>query len=566
MSIGTPIPVPKLNAADLLLRGLFHDRLIPPLSSVGLGPAIADIFSFAKNDIKDVNGRKVPRIFSRCSRHSVPKQKLARRFLAIPNPRNQIHLAIEIEENWDDLLSLCRKSAVSLTTPSLIGKRAIQGAIDRRSEASERAKRSVGLRYVLHADIARFYPSIYTHSIPWAIHGKATARADKANALFGNRLDQWIRATQDKQTGGIPVGPDSSFLLAEVLASAIDHELSKVLDEDLKGTRFIDDYHLYFPARANAERALAGLHRIAGEFELEINGLKTQIEELPESIDPGWKTQLRVITVSEGDHATSLKALFDRAAELARDFPRDNVFTYLVKKVETAVGKVTLQDSEWEALDALLLRAAVAEPGALPTILRIFEHHSRNPEDVDKALESICLYHASLQQAGEVAWALWTAKRLGVALSTEVANAVETVDDDIVALVALELHASDLLPTPVDQFSLWAGYMTQEQLYSDHWLLAYEAFEQGWLPSKDGKHYVGTDEYFQVLKKHSVKFYDTSADVEEPDSGYNDDDDNEDSDLDEEDDDESPDVEAMSPEDIEKLMEQFKPTPPTDKI
>ena len=96
------------------------------------------------------------------------------------------------------------------------------------------------------------------------------------------------------------------------------------------------------------------------------------------------------------------------------------------------------------------------------------------------------------------------------------------------------------------------------RLYSDHWLLAYEAFEQGWLPSKDGKHYVGTDEYFQILDKHSVKFYDTSADVEEPDSGYNDDDDNEDLDLEEEeddDDDDDSDVEAMSPEDIEKINE-----------
>lgn len=455
-----------------------------------------------------------------------------------------------------------------MTTPTAFGKRAVQGEIDRRSEASERAKRSVGQRYVLHADIARFYPSIYTHSIPWAIHGKATARADRTNTLYGNRLDLWVRETQDKQTGGIPVGPDTSFLLAEVVASAIDHELTDKLD-DLRGTRYIDDYHLYFPSRADAERALAELHRIAGLYELDINSFKTQIEELPESIDPFWKTQLRVITIYDDDHSTSLKALFDRAAELAHDFPEDNVFTYVVKKVETALGRLKLQEKEWADLDALLLRVAIAEPGALPTVLRIFENHSRTPNGLKTALENICLYHAGLQQASEVAWALWTAKRLHISLSDAVADAVETVDDDIVALVALELHENDLLPTPDDGFQLWSDYMTAEHLYSDHWLLAYEVLEQGWLPSRDGSDYVAADEYFQILRKHGVKFYDTSADVAEPDSGYNDDDDddNDSEHLDLEDDDEpSEEDSSMSPEEIEKLLKQFPQPPEAPKI
>jgi signal transduction histidine kinase len=446
-----PIPTQKLTASDLLVRGFFHDRIIPPLSSASLHPAITDLLAFAAQDFRDVNGRKTPTVASRSSRHSVPKQKLARRILAIPNPRNQALLALEVEANWDDLLKRCQLSDISLTTPTTIGKRSLQGEVDRRSEASERAKRSVGQRYVLHADIARFYASIYTHSIPWAIHGKSKARSDSKNALYGNRLDLLIRSTQDKQTGGIPVGPDTSFLLAEVIASTIDDQLRFSLG-DLKGTRYIDDYHLYFPSRANAERALAELHRIAGEFELEINGLKTQIEEMPEPIDPQWKTQLRIVTIYDHDHATSLKAIFDRAAELAREFPQDSVFTYLVKKLETAIDRIKLQEKEWEALDTLLLRAAVAEPGALPVILRLFEIHQRNPVGLKEALESICLHHASLHQASEVAWALWMAKRLNISLSSEVANAVETVDDDIVALVALELYSKGLIPEPQHGF------------------------------------------------------------------------------------------------------------------
>src|ERR1022692_4555816 len=118
---------------------------------------------------------------------------------------------------------------------------------------------------MLPADFSRFYNSIYTHSIPWAIHGKVNARADREYALYGNRLDLRVRDTQDQQTGGIPVGPDTSFLLAEVIASAIDTELVQSVGE-LKGTRYIDDYHLYFGSAADAESALAELHRIAGQL------------------------------------------------------------------------------------------------------------------------------------------------------------------------------------------------------------------------------------------------------------------------------------------------------------
>ena len=70
------------------------------------------------------------------------------------------------------------------------------------------------------------------------------------------------------------MGPDTSFLLAEVIASAIDTELVQSVGE-LKGTRYIDDYHLYFGSVADAEGALAELHRVAGQFQIDINDLKT---------------------------------------------------------------------------------------------------------------------------------------------------------------------------------------------------------------------------------------------------------------------------------------------------
>lgn len=150
--------------------------------------------------------------------------------------------------------------------------------------------------------------------------------------------------------------------------------------------------------------------------------------------------------MQRSDRATSLKAIFDLAAAFTVENPQDGVFAYLVKKVEAIAEHLQLTADDWKILDALLLRAIVGEPACMPTVLRSFEQSDRTPERAVDALSTICVIHAGLQQASEVAWALWTAKRLNVELPEEVADAVEVVDDDVVALVALHLNEIGLLP------------------------------------------------------------------------------------------------------------------------
>ncbi len=53
--------------------------------------------------------------------------------------------------------------------------------------------------------------------------------------------------------------------------------------------------------------------------------------------------------------------------------------------------------------------------------------------------------------------------------------------------------------------------MKATDLYSEHWLLAYEAYERGWLPSENGTDYVANDGLFSILHRHRVRFYDIMA-------------------------------------------------------
>src|SRR6185312_11663464 len=76
----------------------------------------------------------------------------------------------------------------------------------------KRVEIRAGRRFVVRADVTRFYQSIYTHSVSWALHGKETAKKKmKDKGLVGNVLDEVLRSGQDGQTIGIPTGPDTSF-------------------------------------------------------------------------------------------------------------------------------------------------------------------------------------------------------------------------------------------------------------------------------------------------------------------------------------------------------------------
>ena len=136
-------------------------------------------------------------------------------------------------------------------------------------------------RFIVATDISRFYHSIYTHSIPWAFHGRAAAKKDRntrSSNIFLNRADYILRCGQDGQTIGIPVGPDASRVFAEIVSTAIDLEFEKRNKiDDLTIVRHVDDVLIGVNSHADAEEALSRYREAIREFELDINENKTRI-------------------------------------------------------------------------------------------------------------------------------------------------------------------------------------------------------------------------------------------------------------------------------------------------
>jgi hypothetical protein len=489
---------------QLLERGYFPRELPPPLNTKQFAAFVVS----AQATIPP----RPRRAWTQCVDHNLGRPGGLRRRLGIPNPQAYFHLARAIESHWSALY-LHTRSALSCSRPipNRKGERALLPAVRYNNLPKIRARRRRGARYILTADITQFYQSLYTHSIPWAMHTKAVAKASRGN-LIGDTLDARFRDLRHGQTTGIPIGPDSSLLAAEVVLSAADKELAALLGS-VRGFRYSDDYELSFATLGAAEQALIFLEGVLADFELTVNHPKSTIDEVPIGLQPSWVTDLRTFPVEKGGTSGTLNdvvAFFSHALELARMSRNEGILKYATLRArEFEIGK-----SGWRTFEGLVLAAVSADPTVLPVALDLLNTQSSRVGTtisrlaVADVLEPMILRHAALRNGSEVAWAIWTGIELRVDFSSEVASAVASVEDDIVALVALDARRRGRFPTGLDT-SVWRRLVNDPKgLVGPHWLLTYESQRKGWLTS--GRVAVRADPFFSMLNRAQVGFYDAT--------------------------------------------------------
>ncbi|AEA43024.1 RNA-directed DNA polymerase [Fluviicola taffensis] len=159
-------------------------------------------------------------------------------------------------------------------------------------------------KYVLKSDIKNFYPSIYTHSIAWAIHTKEVIRKkgnrSNFNDYVGLILDKLFQYSNDGCTNGIAIGPAISDLIAEIILSAVDTECSKILTEkgiDFIGVRFKDDYRFLCQSKQDANLIIKTLQKQMSFFNLTLNESKSQVQELPEGLFREWTAEYQTYSL-----------------------------------------------------------------------------------------------------------------------------------------------------------------------------------------------------------------------------------------------------------------------------
>lgn len=504
---------------ELLQRGYFPQELPPPFHTTSLGKAIASQVSSLSHPFICNPQSKKPFV-SHLVKLNLARAGTLRRVLGIPNPINYIQLAHVISSEWQQLLQHINQSNISLSKPILTpGKtRAVKRFKDFGDLLEIRAVNRANCRYALITDINAFYPSIYTHSIPWAIHTKAVAKTQRRyEQLLGNKIDTLIRNAQDQQTKGIPIGPDTSLIVAEAILAVVDQELEKQLKQlPIRGFRYVDDYELCFWSLADAEAALFLLQESLTQFELQLNPNKTKIIELPYRVEPKWVSELRGFEFRPGTKAqhTDIIHFFDCAFDLWKYNREEAVLKYAVSRSKS----IAVPAENWSLYESFLLQCSVAEAGTLPVTIELLKRYSGSGYNLNKdlireAFARIAELHAPRGHGSEVASIIWGSLVLQLPIDDQTANLIGAMNDSVVALLTLDAQAKGLVSKTVN-FNLWSQCMTSDELCGPNWLLCYQAYENRWLPSTDGRDYINQDPVFSFFRTHKVQFYDVQSSAE----------------------------------------------------
>lgn len=143
---------------------------------------------------------------------------------------------------------------------------------------------------LLKMDIANCFYHIYTHTIVWAVKGKAQAKQSKRDGSFEDSFDTLMRHVNYDETNGIIVGPEISRIFAEIILQRIDIKVLNRLKQEPYGLklgrdyeirRYVDDHYIY----ANGKEILQAILSVYKEelqfYKLFINESKLEFVERP---------------------------------------------------------------------------------------------------------------------------------------------------------------------------------------------------------------------------------------------------------------------------------------------
>src|SRR5262249_47079112 len=124
----------------------------------------------------------------------------------------------------------------------------------------------------------------------------------RLNAHWSNPLDAALQSCQSRETFGIPVGPDTSRIIAELLLAGVDKD--KALSDALDGCRafrLVDDFTAGLESEAGGRSALVALRAAVWKFNLQLNEEKTSVHHSRTVVRERWKLDFDAISLSNLD-------------------------------------------------------------------------------------------------------------------------------------------------------------------------------------------------------------------------------------------------------------------------
>lgn len=445
---------------------------------------------------------------------SSPRLGFARRVFSVINPETSSVVCGEMAENWEALDE--KMNPVGYSTSAPVWDEAedrIRSRVDFQGARNERIEKEALFQVSLRTDVTRFYPSIYTHSIAWAIEGKAIAKANHSTVLLGNRIDKAIQNCQEGQTNGIPIGPKFSAVGGELIMSQVDLALAEKLDGKANASRGIDDIHVYTWDRETAIRAQSIIQGVLADYNLELNPTKTGIHELPDQSVASWKLRMDGVRLDSEDvreqHEQALR-LFSMARELAPRNPVESVMKEFVRRLAAFVPQ--MESVNVDRFQDLAFKAMAFDARATTKTIQLLKEmkefdHELTPERLTYVVDALVHRARVTGYTYDLIWPLWLNRLYDGKISNFALDHLEKTPDPLVGCLVL-LHEEQGLTHRHVQKETWQRALDQDPkpLASENWLLAHEGAMRDWLTVSAAK--LAGNAFFEDLRESNVTFLD----------------------------------------------------------
>jgi hypothetical protein len=457
----------KLDKASLL-KGLVQNNYfpaqkkeegeMPPLiNSVTFTPEVAE-------KIKNLHSRKGG--YDQVEYRSTRFNNVSRA-LSIPHPVPYAKLCYAIYDNWQEF-EYITKSDNSLITPEVHsdGRILVMDYENSQEKIERHVELTFSKKFYVDTDISNFFPSVYSHSIPWALIGFDNAKKQRDPQLWFNQVDKCQMAMKRNETNGVPIGPATSNILSETILVRIDNTLK---GEGFSFIRFIDDYTAYFDTYEQAEKFIRRLGEELSKYKLLLNAKKTVIEQLPCPSSPEWVVDLTTrIPNKEIIVPTNLIRFLDYAVDKQAVSPDGSVLKYAAKTIINDVDEKTV-----DLILKYLLGLCIKYPILIPLLNKLFDKIDQTGGFVyTQQLIKILEEHTINRRSDAMAWTLYYINKFAQPIPNETAkNIIESGDCISILLLYLSTQYDKEVIAFCDRLD-----KTDIFLIDQYWLLLYQLF------------------------------------------------------------------------------------------
>ncbi|NHB88048.1 hypothetical protein [Photorhabdus tasmaniensis] len=195
------------------------------------------------------------------------------------------------------------------------------------------------------------------------------------------------------------------------------------------------------------------------------------------------------ISLSIPNISPTLRAIeLSKFSELyEKQYKNESLIKYGLNQVSSRI----IKKSNWDVFEAYLLKCRFSFPNTLQIIANILiTYHHYNYDMNYTAIKRFCNNlmeaHSISDHHNEVSWLLWICKELRLNLKKDVIRNIEEMSSSICVLIVLDLFNSEIIKNNIHEDYL-KQFHNKESLYSESWLLAYEAGKRLWLKNEDHK-------------------------------------------------------------------------------